>query len=60
MAPASWEESDDEAVEGESLFEEFFDDPFDDLDDEYDDEDEEEHPLSTRHSRRQRDYRRDS
>lgn len=54
-----WEDTDDEADEGESLFEEFFDDPFDELDDEWADDEDEEHPLSTRHSRRQRNYYRD-
>lgn len=68
MAPHAWEAGDDEeAPEGGSQFDDYFDDPYEELDDDpygeldddYDDDEEEDHPLSTRQSRRQRNYRRD-
>lgn len=52
------EQDPDDGTEERSVFDQLFDDPYEELDEEFT-EDEEEHPLSTRQTRRRRNFRPD-
>jgi hypothetical protein len=60
----TWDdEKDDDLPESpqseHSVFDDYFDDPYEEYDEEYDEDDPEEHPLSTRQTRRRRNFRGD-